>query len=115
MSKFQDIDGLLWEYINGKRNEGYPVSREVITTKALEVAKELEIPYTKFKASLGWCKRMMLCSGLCLRCRTTLALCLPADYAQKLIAYQPYIIKLRKAHNYLLSQMANDDQTPVFF
>jgi hypothetical protein len=53
--------------------------------------------------------------GLALRQRTTLAKKLPTDYVEKLIAYQRHIINLRRKHDYLLGQMGNADETPVFF
>ena len=81
--------------------------------KALEVPLELKIQITAFKARLGWCKCIWHL-GLCLWCCTTLAQCLPAYYTDKLIIYQWRTIKLRNAHNYLLGQMANANQTQVF-
>jgi hypothetical protein len=52
---------------------------------------------------------------LALRRRTTLAKKLPTDYVEKLIAYQRHIINLHRKHDYLLGQMGNTDETPVFF
>lgn len=92
-----------------------PVTRKIIQLKALEIARELKIPRHEFKASLGWCRRFMLRNGLFLRHRTTLAQRLPVDFNEKLLAFQRYVIELRKKHNYPLSQIGNADETPVFF
>lgn len=54
-------------------------------------------------------------NGLSLRRRTSLAQRLPADFREKLVNYQRFVIKLRKKHEYPLDQMGNADQTPVFF
>lgn len=39
----------------------------------------------------------------------------PAEYEEQLVAFQRYVIKLRQEHNYLLGQIGNADQTPVYF
>lgn len=54
-------------------------------------------------------------NGLSLRRRTSLAQKMPADYEEKLLAYQKYVISLRKRHEYLDAQIGNADQTPVYF
>lgn len=111
----KDLDELVVKYIVEKRAEGLPITREVITLKALEIATEMGIPRHQFKASLGWCRRMMRRYGLTLRRRTTLAQRLPRDFDEKLRAYQKYVINLRKKNEYLMSQIGNADQTPVYF
>lgn len=75
-----------------KRKDGMPISRAVIQLKAVEIAKELNIPTADFKASLGWCKRMMRRNGLTLRRRTSLAQRLPSDFGEKLLSFQRYVI-----------------------
>ncbi|KAK0133215.1 Pogo transposable element with KRAB domain [Merluccius polli] len=91
------------------------ITRAVIQLKALEIAKELNVPTTNFKASLGWCRRMMRHNGLSLRRSTSLAQHLPSDFREKLLSFQRYVIKLRKKHSYPLDQMGNADQKPVYF
>uniref|UniRef100_A0A672HMK3 HTH CENPB-type domain-containing protein n=1 Tax=Salarias fasciatus TaxID=181472 RepID=A0A672HMK3_SALFA len=100
---FREIDTRVSEYVSEKRNEGMPITRA------------LKIPPTEFKASLGWCKRMMRRNGLALRRKTSLAQCLPSDFREKLLSYQRYVLGLRKKHHYPLDQMGNADQTPVYF
>lgn len=111
----QEIDRRVCEYTTEKRNDGMPITRAIIQLKALEIAKELKIPTTDFKASLGWCGRMMRHNELSSRCRTSLARHLPSDVREKLLSFQCYVINLRKKHSYPLDQMGNADQTPVFF
>uniref|UniRef100_A0AAQ5X707 HTH CENPB-type domain-containing protein n=1 Tax=Amphiprion ocellaris TaxID=80972 RepID=A0AAQ5X707_AMPOC len=113
--RFQELDRRVCAYVDEKRKDGMPISRAVIQLKAMEIAKELNIPTADFKASLGWCKRMMRRNGLTLRRRTSLAQRLPSDFGEKLLSFQRYVINLRKKHSYPLDQIGNADQTPVFF
>jgi hypothetical protein len=85
------------------------------TNEGIETATSLKIPRQDFKASNGWAVRFMSCKGLALCWRTTLAKKLPTDYAEKLIAYQHHITNLHRKHDYLLGQMSNADENPVFF
>jgi hypothetical protein len=98
-----------------KRRNGLPVTRETIGMKALEIATSLKTPRQDFKAINGWIVRFMHRKGLALCRRTTLVRKLPTDYVEKLIAYQRHIINLCRKHDYLLGQMGNTDETPVFF
>lgn len=78
--RFTEIDRRVCDYVTEKRNEGMPIPRAVMQQKALEVATELNIARAEFKASMGWCRRMMRRNGLSLRRRTSLAQRLPADF-----------------------------------
>jgi hypothetical protein len=103
--------------VHEKRNEGFLITREVIRTKALELSREMPTPSNtgKFKASTGWCVRMMRRAGLFLQRRTTLAQRLPGEYSQKLLEFQRHVIKLRKQHSCMLVHIGNADHTPVYF
>ena len=57
--RFEEIENHVLAFIVEKRDEGFPITRVVITLKALEVGNELNIPRSQFKGSMGWCKRMM--------------------------------------------------------
>jgi hypothetical protein len=81
----------------------------------MEIATSLKIQRQDFKASNSWAERFMRHTGFALRRRTASAQKLPTDYAEKIIAYQCHIINLRRKHDYLLGQMGNADETPVFF
>ncbi|KAJ8385136.1 hypothetical protein AAFF_G00192770 [Aldrovandia affinis] len=72
------------------------LQKAVIQLKALEIAKDLNIPPTEFKASFGWCRRMMRRNGLSLRRRTSLAQRLPSDFREKWNQTPPYLILKRK-------------------
>lgn len=113
--RFDEIEKRVTQFIVEKRNEGLPITREMIQLKGLEEAKQLNVSREIFKASLGWCKRLMKRQGLSLRRRTSLAQRLPRDFEEKLLSFQRHIITLRKKHNYELKDIANADQTPVFF
>jgi hypothetical protein len=47
--------------------------------------------------------------------RTSLCQKLPSDFEEKLLAVQKHVIGPWKANNYLLSQIGNADETPVYF
>uniref|UniRef100_A0A8D0D2D7 HTH CENPB-type domain-containing protein n=1 Tax=Sander lucioperca TaxID=283035 RepID=A0A8D0D2D7_SANLU len=65
--KFAELDDRIYEYVIEKRQDAMPITREIIRLRALELAKELNIPTNEFKASTGWCTRMMRRKGLTLR------------------------------------------------
>jgi hypothetical protein len=98
-----------------KHKNSLPVTRETIGMKAFETATSRKTPWQDFKTSNGWAVRFMRRKRLALHQRTTLAQKLPTDYAEKLIAYQHHVINLHRKHDYLLGQMDNADETPVFF
>jgi hypothetical protein len=112
---FNTVDEKVLEFVLEKRKNGLPITRETIRMKALEIATFLKIPQQDFKASNCWAVRFLHYKGLAPHQRTTLMQKLPTDYIKKLIAYQCHIINLRLKHDYLLGQMDNTDETPVFF
>jgi transposase-like protein len=112
---FNAVDENGLEFVLKKRENGLPVTRETIRMKTFEIATCLKIPRQDFKAGNGWAVRFMRRKGSALRRRTTLAKKLPTHYVEKLIAYQRHIINLSRKHDYLLGQMGNADETPVFF
>jgi hypothetical protein len=57
----------------------------------------------------------MHCNGLALHWRTTLMQNLLTDYLEKFIISQHHIINLHQKHDYLLEQMGNRDDIPLFF
>uniref|UniRef100_A0A3Q2X9R6 Pogo transposable element derived with KRAB domain n=2 Tax=Hippocampus comes TaxID=109280 RepID=A0A3Q2X9R6_HIPCM len=113
--RFQELDRRVCAYVDEKRKNGMPISRAFIRLTAVEIAKELNIPTADFKASLGWCRRMMRRNGLTLRRRTSPAQRLPSDFEEKLLSFQGYVINLTERHSYPLDQIGYADQTPVFF
>ena len=115
--RFQEIDRRVCEFVIEKRDKGMRISRAIIQLKALDIAKELDIPTTEFKASIGWSNRMMRRSGLALRRRTSIAQHLPSGFEEELQSFQRYVIGLRKKHSYPLDQIGIavffDMPTPV--
>jgi len=53
--------------------------------------------------------------GLALQRRTTICQKLPKDFEEKLLNYQRYITNLRKTGNFLMGQMADADETAIYF
>ncbi|XP_006036846.1 zinc finger and SCAN domain-containing protein 29-like [Alligator sinensis] len=82
--RFPEIEKQVLNYVQRQRSEGVRVTCEMLRLQALEIAKELNIPQHDFKASNGWCIRMMRRSGLALRQRTPLAQQLPSGCSEKL-------------------------------
>lgn len=50
---FHKVDRLVVDFIREKQNDGMPISRDVVHLKAQEVAREMNILRTSFKASNG--------------------------------------------------------------
>jgi hypothetical protein len=65
------------------------------------------------KARIGWCVYTRRRNELHLRRRTLLCQKLPADFEEKLFAFQQHVIGLKKKS--LLSQTENANETPVYF
>lgn len=112
---FPEVEDSLLEFVTETRNCGYAVSTEMLRLKALEIARSKGIPATAFKASNGWIRRFMARKNLSIRRRTTMCQRLPEEYEEKLLAFQKFVIKMRREHGYIASQIGNADQTPVWF
>ena len=69
----------------------------------------------KYKASVDWCYALMNWHTLSIRRRTHISQKLPKDYEDKLTIFQIFTIKMKKKHQYSLSQIGNVDQTPLTF
>lgn len=107
----------LMAWITEKRNNGLAILPAVVRLKAFEISKDpkYEIPAGQFKASNHWCQRFMKRNGLSLRQKTTLAQRLPPDYEEKIVQFQRFIIKQRRAHSYPLHLVANMDESLIQF
>jgi hypothetical protein len=81
------------------------VSYDLFREEAIKKARSLNIPRSRFKASIGWAKRFVRRIGLALR-RRTICQKLPKDFEQKLLNYQRYITNLRQMGNILMGQIA---------
>lgn len=112
-AKFPVVEAKLTDYILEKRELGYAVSTEMCRLKVLVIAREENIK--DFKASRGWIVRMFERNNLSVRRRTSVCQKLPSAYEDKLVQFQRYVIRMRHQNNYLMSQIGNADQTPVYF
>lgn len=113
--RHHDVETEVASFIRAQRAAALPVTTETIQAKARELAKARGVPRTEFKASRGWLQRFMKRFGFSLRRRTSVCQKLPSDFEEKLIEFQRYVIAKRKEKGYLLGQIGNADQTPVYF
>ncbi|XP_045402568.1 pogo transposable element with KRAB domain isoform X3 [Lemur catta] len=111
--RFALVDQRVAEYVRYMQAKGDPITREAMQLKALEIAQEMNIPEKGFKASLGWCRRMMRRYDLSLRHKVPVPQHLPEDLTEKLVSYQRSVLALRRAHDYQVAQMGNADETPI--
>jgi hypothetical protein len=82
--------------------------------KALALAKEQGID--GFKASRGWIKSFFFTRNkLCIRRKTSVSQRLPVADEEKILCFQKYFINLWWQHSYIVSQIGNANQTPVYF
>ena len=98
-------------WVTEKRNNGLAILPAMVRLKAFEISKDpkYKIPAGQFKASNHWCQRFIKRNSLSLRQKTTLAQHLPPDYEEKIVQFQRFIIKQRRAHSYPLHLVANMD------
>lgn len=75
------------EFVNEMCGQGFPVARETIQLKAQEITKIKKIPESDFKASYGWCRRMMVRNGLCPHRHTTLAQKFSIDFEEEQVTF----------------------------
>ena len=91
------------------------MSYDLLREEAIQKVRSLNVPRSRFKANNGLAIRFMRRMGLALRHRTTIWQKLPKDFEQKLLNYQRYITNVRKTGNFLMGQMANADETVIYF
>jgi hypothetical protein len=101
-------------YLNTSTKNGNAVSYELLQLRAREIMQSLNITENELKASKGWIKRFMKGKNLSLRSGTSLCQKLPSDFTDKAIALHHHVIRIRQA-KYILSQIGDTDQSPVFF
>ncbi|XP_077512797.1 LOW QUALITY PROTEIN: uncharacterized protein LOC144123973 [Amblyomma americanum] len=65
--------------------------------------------------SMAACMQQAGISGFALRRRTSFCQKLPEAYEDKLAEFRSYVIRLRQQHGYMLGQISNADETPVWF
>jgi hypothetical protein len=113
--KFPEFEDEILEYVRGLCSNGVSVSHEMLHFKAREIAARQGISPSQFKVSRRWMCHFMKRKGLSLRRRTSLSQQMPKDFDDKIIAFHKFVIRLKKNNSYLLSQIDNADQTPLYF
>lgn len=110
-----ELEDKVADFVREYRARSLPVSAELIRTKAVELAREAGLSREDFKGSIYWVRRFMRRKGFALRRRTSICQKLPEEYEDKLIEFQLYVNSLRRQHGYMLGQIGNADETPVWF
>ncbi|KAL1465896.1 hypothetical protein MTO96_043068 [Rhipicephalus appendiculatus] len=110
-----ELEDKVADFVREYRARSLPVSAELIRTKAVELACEADLSREEFKGSIYWVRRFMRRKGFALRRRTSICQKLPEGYEDKLIEFQLYVNSLRQQHGYMLGQIGNADETPVWF
>lgn len=110
-----ELEDKVADFVREYRARSLPVTAELIRSKAVELAREAGLSREQFKGSVYWVRRFMRRKGFALRRRTSICQKLPEAYEDKLIDFQRYVIRLRQQHGYMLGQIGNADETPVWF
>lgn len=103
-------------WMRNDKMHGYGVSRLAIRLHTLRLAKSGKYAGTiEFKASQGWCTRILDRHDLALRQRTKIAQKLPKDHERKIVDFQQYVIQRKTEADYPLCRIGNMDETPMCF
>jgi hypothetical protein len=118
--KYPALEVALVEWVKERRNNQQAVSRHMIQMKAKGFAqqREWQIRYPdvqSFAFSNKWLDGLMNRNNLSNRRRTTIAQHLPDNLIEKQQEFLAYVMYKRIQHNYLLSYIANMDETPMTF
>jgi hypothetical protein len=113
--KYPRLEAELYQYVMNTRKNGFAVSMEMLQFEGCKLARKHNISVSEFKVSYGWVRRFMARHDLTIRHRTTIAHTLLEAFEEKLASFQKCVQKLRMQHEYLLGQIGNANQTPVFF
>ena len=93
---------------------GQPVTGDIIREKVNGVAGARNIQRHVFKASRGWVDHFMRHNGLFLRRCTAICQKLSTDFEEKLVNFQRHVIMLQKTGNFLMGQIGNVDEMPIW-
>ena len=110
---YPQIEETLLSWVRDRRLQGIAVSTTELRLMSLYFAKQHGV--TSFGCSVDWVYSFMRRNALSIRRRTHIAQKLPSDHEDQLLKFQTFIIKLRKQHDFELSQIGNADQTPFTF
>lgn len=112
---FPEVEASLSDFVKETRSRGLAVTTEMLQLKARQLAADHGFSGSQFKASQGWVQKCLKRAGFSPRRRTSVMQKLLADFEDKLMSFQRYIIKLRQERNFLLDQIGNTDETPIVF
>uniref|UniRef100_A0A1E1X1Z9 HTH CENPB-type domain-containing protein n=1 Tax=Amblyomma aureolatum TaxID=187763 RepID=A0A1E1X1Z9_9ACAR len=112
--RFPDLEHRLADFVCEQRSRLLGVSIEMLQCKARELARDAGLAPNEFKASRSWIQKFMRRAGFSLRRTTSICQKLPEDFESKLLAFQRYVIDLRRSTNMPLGHNGNADQTPVY-
>jgi hypothetical protein len=86
----------------------------VVKIASIHMQKLNYVPVSKLKVGYGWVGCFKTRHNLTIRHQMTIAQRLPEAYEKELVTFQKYVLKLRKQHEYLLGQLGNINQTPLY-
>ncbi|KAM7292749.1 hypothetical protein ISCGN_025887 [Ixodes scapularis] len=109
------VEEAVKEWVSEQRSKSLSVSYDDIEGKARAVAIELDIDRNEFQISKKWVANFMKRKGLSLRRRTTACQRLPDAYEEKRLEFHRYVAELQTKNGFMLGQIGNADQTPVWF
>ena len=81
--RYPQVDEAVLCFVGEMHAQGLPVTRQAMRSKAGEIARNLGVDETRFKATRGWCDRFMRRAGLSLRHQPSFCSKLSADVKQK--------------------------------
>lgn len=103
------------DFVRELRARSLPVTSECIRVKAVELARASGLSREQFKGSPSWVRRFMKRKGFVLRRRTSICQKLPEEFDHKLVEFQRFVIDLRQERGYVMGEIGNADETPVWF
>lgn len=104
-------------YLNTSKetqDNGNATSHEMLQLGACEIAWLLNIMGNKFKTRREWLSKFMKRKNLSPRRKTSQCQKLRTDFTEKVEAFHCHVIRMWKVKSYILLQIVNADQTPVF-
>ena len=107
----EHMEEILFEFIFNLRMAKRQVKRTLIKSKALEIAKDLDL--SDFKASTGWLRRFLRRYDLTLRRATNLTRLSDMEVVSRAVHYFSYLHSVRE--KYYPSDVILMDETAVFF
>ena len=112
-NRFPEMEMVLSAWVTDAREQGFVVSRKLMSSQALNLLQEMQIPHESFKASMGWVVRFMERHHLTTRTVSTLNQHVPLDVSTKCVRFLLYMRKIME-ENCGLNIWATDE-TPIFY